>query len=487
MKLNGKDFVEKVDRRQFLKVGAVTAVSIGNARGNWGILSPGAFPGPAGGQNLVAHGDSMQGVEGALPEGWSGFAGNPVLQPSFKLVAGGRSGKYQLLGEGNGRKECCGYVRIPVRMTPGKWYRMQVRFRFLGFENVNRHLVHGVFSVPDTLRYNNGILSYRKDGEWAVGEARFPGPPQEMDTEVRLYFRYSPQGQVWWDQILLEEDEPVTPRPVKVAVSWGHGGLKHWQTWLDAAGSRGADVALLPEIFNAVDPKHAELPGGPSWQFLSSKARQWKMYVSGTTYIRRGDLVYNAAPLFDREGKLMGTYDKVMLFDTELDDGVTSGERFPVFDADFGKIGIITCYDSWFSNTARLLALQGAELALLPNEGYYMELMHSRAADNCMCLAVSSGDNPAGVWDSGGNQAGQEHPDPTCSAPSAILTYEKDEDMRLILATVDLSIKSSPNFWGGPMRSAPGGRRCRETSPIPLEGRVSELENRWYSVPKSQA
>jgi predicted amidohydrolase len=211
------------------------------------------------------------------------------------------------------------------------------------------------------------------------------------------------------------------------------------------------------------------------------------MYVSGTTYIRRGDLVYNTAPLFDRQGKLVGTYDKVMLYDTELDVGVTSGERFPVFDTDFGKIGIITCYDSWFTNTSRLLALQGAELALLPNEGYYEELMHARAADNCMCLAVSSGDNPAGVWDSGGNQAGEERPDTTCAAPNAILSYEKDEDMRLILATVDLSIKSSPNYWGGPMRSAPGGRRCRETSPIPLEGRVSELEGLWYTVPKSQA
>jgi predicted amidohydrolase len=485
-----------VDRRQFLKAGAVAAASIGAAKASWGSFSPEAFPGPAGapaeaqgsGKNLIAHGDSLEGVAGALPEGWSSFAGNPALQPSFKLVAGGPGGKSQLLGEGNGRKECYGYVRIPVRMTPGKWYRMQVRFRFSGFENVNRNLVHGVFSIPDTLQYNNGIFHYRKDGEWATGEARFQGPPREMDTEVRLYFRYSAQGQVWWDQVLLEEAEPVPSRPVKVAVSWGHGGLKHWEPWLDAAGSRGADVVLLPELFNGIwDPPKAELPDGPSWQLLSSKARQWKMYVSGTTYIRRGDLVYNTAPLFDRQGKLVGTYDKVMLYDTELDVGVTSGERFPVFDTDFGKIGIITCYDSWFTNTSRLLALQGAELALLPNEGYYEELMHARAADNCMCLAVSSGDNPAGVWDSGGNQAGEERPDTTCAAPNAILSYEKDEDMRLILATVDLSIKSSPNYWGGPMRSAPGGRRCRETSPIPLEGRVSELEGLWYTVPKSQA
>lgn len=481
-----------VDRREFLKAGAVAAVGMGSASGGLSPLwaSPEAAGAPAeapgSGKNLIANGDLMEGEIGSLPEGWSGFAGNPVLKPSFKLVAG-PGGKRQLQGEGNGRKECYGYLRIPVRMTPGKWYRMRVKFRFSGFENVNRHLVHGVFSTPDTLKYNNGIFHYYKDGEWATGEARFAGPKREMDTEVRLYFRYSARGRVWWDQVSLEETEPVPSRPVKVAVSWGHGGLEHFRPWLDAAGSRGADIALLPEMFNEItDPLKAELPNGPSWQLMSSKARQWKMYVTGTTYIRRGDLIYNTAPLFDRQGKLMGTYEKVMLYDPELDQGATSGERFPVFDTDFGRIGIITCYDSWFPETAQLLALQGAELALLPNEGYYTEIMHARSADNCMCLAVSSGDNPANVWDSGGNQAGQEFGDPTCAAPNAILSYEKDEEMRLIMATLDLSIKSSPNYWGGPMRSAPGGRRCRETSPVPFEGRVSELEARWYEIAKKR-
>jgi predicted amidohydrolase len=213
---------------------------------------------------------------------------------------------------------------------------------------------------------------------------------------------------------------------------------------------------------------------------MSAKARQWKMHVSGTTYIRRGDLVYNTAPLFNRQGKMIGSYDKVMLFEPELDLGATPGEKLPVFDTDVGKIGIITCYDSWFPETAQLLALQGAELALLPNEGYYTEIMHARSADNCLSIAVSSRNNPAGVWDSGGNQAGEDRPDPTCAAPNAILDYEKDGAMRLILVTLDLSIKSSPNYWGGPMRSAPGGRRCRETSPVPLEGRVRAQQARWF-------
>jgi len=111
-------------------------------------------------------------------------------------------------------------------------------------------------------------------------------------------------------------------------------------------------------------------------------------------------------------------------------------------------------------------------------------VLTARSADNCLCLAVSSRDNPANVWDSGGNQAGEERPDPTRYAPSAILAFEKDEAMRLMLVTLDLSIKSSPNYWGGPMRSAPGGRRCRETSRVPFEGRVRAQQARWYEVAK---
>lgn len=488
--------MRNVDRRRFLKVGSMTAAVLSStcqALGSATPYKPSQQPAvplgnPGSGNNLIDHGDPMDGPVGALPRQWSSFAGNSVLLPSFGLVATGPDGKLELLGKGNGRKECYGYIRIPVHMTPGKWYRMQVRFRFSGFKEVDRHLVHGVFSTPDTLQYNNGIFHYRKDGRWVTGQATFPGPTRELDTEVRLYFRYSAHGRVWWDQVSLQEVEPMPPRPVKVAVSWGHGGLKHWRPWLDVAGSRGVDVALLPELFNEVsDPMKAELPGGPSWQLLSSKARQWKMYVTGTTYIRRGDLVYNTAPLFDRQGKLMGTYEKVKLFDPELDQGATPGNHFPVFDTDFGRIGIITCYDSWFPETARLLGLKGTELALLPNEGYYVEDMHARSSDNCMCLAISSGNSPANVFDSGGHQAGQEFPDPTCAAPNAILSYEKDEKHRLVLATLDLSIKSSPNYWGGPMRSAPGGRRCRNTSPISLGARVDQLAGRWYKIPESLA
>jgi predicted amidohydrolase len=316
-----------------------------------------------------------------------------------------------------------------------------------------------------------------------VGEGNFTGPAVAQDGEVRLYFRYSATGKVWWDRVSLEECKPLAPRPVKLAVSWGDGDLKRWERTLDAAGAKGADIALLPELFNGIlEPMKAETEDGPSRKLMAEKARQWNMYVSGSTYVWRGDLVFNTAPLFDRKGNLVGVYDKNMVYEPELDLGATPGQGNPIFQTDIGKVGIIICYDSWFPETTQLLALKGAELILFPNEGYYTELMHARSADNCVFVACSSMNNPAGIWDSAGHLAGDDRPDPTLGAPSSILEYYRDEANGLFMATVDLAKKQSPAEWGGPMRSAPGGRRCRQSCIVPLEQDVTLEARRWLDV-----
>ena len=275
--------------------------------------------------------------------------------------------------------------------------------------------------------FNDGVWTYRREGEWIVGENSFPGPDKDMDAEIRLYFRYSAHGRVVWDGVEFEEREPIPARPVKIAVGWGAHDLEHWEKFLDAAGEAGTDIALLPEFFNAaLEEKPAEPIDGPAAQFMSTKARQWKMYVAGAFKRSDGDLVFNSCPLFDREGKLVGVYDKNMLYDPELEGGLTPGVGYPVFDADFGKVGIITCYDSWFPEPSRLLGYKGAELALLPNAGYDREIMPARAADNGLVFAVSSTYSPAGIWDSGGAQAGEAKAEETRHAPAgAILSYRE--------------------------------------------------------------
>ena len=50
----------------------------------------------------------------------------------------------------------------------------------------------------------------------------------------------------------------------------------------------------------------------------------------------------------------------------------------------------------------------------------------------------------------------------------------------MIVATVDLSRRWSPAWWGGPMRSAPGGRRCRQSLIVPIEDEIARQAKRWW-------
>jgi len=418
-------------------------------------------------QELIVNGDFSKGAVGSLPENWEVVCPNKSLAPTFALTETGK-GERCLTASGNGRAACFGYVEQKLDLPKGKTFRMRVRFKVQGIEDLNRHLVHGLWGA-----FNNGIFEYRREDEWIVGENRFAG--KGGACKVRLYFRFSPTGKVHWSEVSLSECEPIPPRLVKVAVCQGNRDHQGWERFLDTAGKKGCDVALMTEFF----AKGVQEMDGPTLKFMADKAKQWNMYVSGSIRLKRGDTVYNSAPLFDRQGKLMGIYDKVMLYDPELDDGTSPGTDVPVFEADFGTIGIMICYDSWHPSVAKLLALKGAELVLFPNAGYYMQLMHARSADNGMVVAATSTFTPCGVWDAGGNQANGTSKDSSRHAPKQIVAFEEVKEQKMQIVTVDLAKESSPHYWGGPMASAPGGRRVRATSNYCLEDEISREIRRW--------
>ena len=157
-------------------------------------------------------------------------------------------------------------------------------------------------------------------------------------------------------------------------------------------------------------------------------------------------------------------------------------DGFPVFDTDMGRVGMITCYESWFPDTIRILALRGADLVLFSSEGYFPALMAARAADNGIWLVAASGD-PANVWDSAGHQGGEPAPY-GISAPSSITAFHRNESSGMITATLDLTVRYSP-VWlaeGGPMRSAPGGRRVRYSGARSNEMDVVAQTSRWWDA-----
>ncbi len=399
---------------------------------------------------------------------WKIVAPNPSLQPEFKIQPDPFGGVVMIRARGNGSEGCFGYACCPLRLEGGKSYRLTVKFTARNLDRLEHQVISGIYHP----HFTAGVQELRTDGASHAGETQFDAPAETTDAELRLYFRYSAHGEAAWHEVRIEECEPVPSRVVTVVCRQGGlppgATLDFWEQWLDRAGARKPDLVLLPEMFDGAMPDAAAPPRSAAIEILARKAREWSMYTSGAVYERRDGLVYNTATLFDRTGSLVGNYDKCMPYDPEMDAGVVPGMSPKVFETDFGRVGMLICYDSWFPETARILALQGAELVLLPNAGYWRELMAARAADNGICIAASSLLCPAGVWDSSGACAGELVADLSRQAPSAIVSAEMDPANGLLLARVNLALKYSPHWKGGPMLSAPAARPYRQTSVRPV-------------------
>ena len=150
-------------------------------------------------------------------------------------------------------------------------------------------------------------------------------------------------------------------------------GLRH-------AAAAGCQLALLQELHNgpyfcqteqpaACD--HAEPIPGPTTDFLGRLAAELELVVVGSLFERRAaGLYHNTAVVLDRDGRLAGIYRKMHLPD---DPGFhekfyfTPGDLgFAPIDTAVGRLGVLVCWDQWFPEAARLMALAGAEILLYP-------------------------------------------------------------------------------------------------------------------------
>ena len=135
-------------------------------------------------------------------------------------------------------------------------------------------------------------------------------------------------------------------RQVKVAaICIGFGGehdekLKLALDHLQTAGDNGVDIACLPEEFAGTK---AEPVPGPTTQAVAELARKHSMYVICPIREQAGEREYNTAVLIDRKGEVAGYYRKVFVFWGEGAHCSTEGVK--VFETDFGRIGILTCFD----------------------------------------------------------------------------------------------------------------------------------------------
>ena len=147
------------------------------------------------------------------------------------------------------------------------------------------------------------------------------------------------------------------------------------------AYGRDLDLAVLPEVAvtgEAGDDvfAHSFPWDGPVKETFSRKAREHHCYIVVPTYLLEGEgskkIASNVGVLLDRQGAVVGVYRKVHpAVDDKTDSmegGITPGQEVPVFDCDFGKVGIQICFDIYFDSGWNELARKGAELVIWPSQ-----------------------------------------------------------------------------------------------------------------------
>jgi predicted amidohydrolase len=139
--------------------------------------------------------------------------------------------------------------------------------------------------------------------------------------------------------------------------------------------------------------------------------------------------------LIGRDGILKGKYRKTALPREEIDGGITPGNEYPVFDTDFGRIGMMICWDVFFPEVARQISLNGAEIIFMPIWGGDLTLSKARAIENQIYLVSSTYDMKTGIFDKTGN-----------------LIAEGTEDNPLAIADIDLNEREIW-WWLGEFRN----------------------------------
>lgn len=150
---------------------------------------------------------------------------------------------------------------------------------------------------------------------------------------------------------------------------------------------------------------------GESILAMSKLAKQYGVYIL-YGYAQRDEVdpkvIYNSIAVIANDGSVMGNYHKVHLF-APAETWNRAGDTYPIFETDFGKIGIIVCWDVAFPEIARIYALKGADLLVVcsnwedPFDGEVFDETHlntheedwdlmcrARAFDNTLPLVASN-------------------------------------------------------------------------------------------------
>ena len=192
--------------------------------------------------------------------------------------------------------------------------------------------------------------------------------------------------------------------------------LLHAEELIRQAAGRGANIILLPELFDRhyfCQERRYEyyayaLPADEHPAVLMGRRLAAALHVvlPVSFYERDGNILYNSLAFIDADGSLLGVYRKTHIPDDHFYQEkfyFTPGNSgFRVFDTAYDRIGAGICWDQWFPETARCLALDGAELIFYPTAigsepilntdsmGHWRRVMQGQAAANLVPVITAN-------------------------------------------------------------------------------------------------
>ena len=248
---------------------------------------------------------------------------------------------------------------------------------------------------------------------------------------IRYTLRWTEHGSSTWSAPQIQETTLPQRKPVKVCVlsesrqmrerikiqpySQGLGlprdvasTVDRWASLVEVACRRKPQLIVTPEtaVSGPSLVEGAVTVPGPATRPFEQLAREHKVHIVLGLKERAGDAIYNSAVLLGPDGKILGVYHKVHLATSEGLSGISPGSAFPVFDTSIGRIGCLICMDTTVSESARMLALQGADFICFPimgdlradrwtpgqpvfSEDRWKAIMRTRAMDNQVCMVVA--------------------------------------------------------------------------------------------------
>jgi N-carbamoylputrescine amidase len=210
----------------------------------------------------------------------------------------------------------------------------------------------------------------------------------------------------------------VTLAATQMACEWNRdANIERAERLVRVAAGRGANVVLLQELFETPyfckdhDPRHFDLAhpieGHPAVEHFRGVARELGVVLPVSVFERAGTAFFNTVVIVDADGGVRGHYRK-----SHIPEGPGYHEKFyfspgdtgfRVFPTAVGRVGVAICWDQWFPEAARAMALQGAEFLLYPtaigsepqapaldSSGHWQRAMQGHAAANVLPVVASN-------------------------------------------------------------------------------------------------